>query len=290
MTVAETELGMRFGLYVVGMFDILGQKRSLYELPGAPTPSTVQNEDVRTYVRATAGRVLQIRSLFHRHFEFAQKTVERIARSQGATVLQEQLFKPRLRHWGMSDSYVVAIPPPGHEEFSTVSTLVNVYRMLDVSAAVWLFAMREDLPIRGGIEFGIAVDIGKREVYGHALAEAVRLESKVAQYPRIVVGDGLQFLLNDAVETAAQRSAGEEYMANSLAELCWKCLGKDEDGQLVVDIVRGTSATQIREQMPDVLTAVTSNVQQQLQRHEGARDTKLVERYRWLRRRLPPLS
>ena len=286
MTADETELGRRFGLYVVGVFDILGQKRSLYELPDARASTAIQNEEVRKYVKDTAGRVLRIRTLFRKHFEFAQKTVERIARTQGATALQEQLITPRLRHWGMSDSYVVAIPPPSQREFSTVSTLVDVYRMLDVSAAVWLFAMRDDLPIRGGLELGIAIDVGEREVYGHALAEAVRLESKVAQYPRIVVGEGLLSLLNDAVDTAAQRSAGEAYMANSLGELCWKCLTKDEDGQLVVDIAGGTSATQVREQMPDVLTAVTSNVHRQLERHENAGDTKLVERYQWLQRRL----
>ncbi len=286
MTAGETELGRRFGLYVVGVFDILGQKRSLYEFPGTRTPGAIQDEEVREYVRGTAGHVLRIRSLFDDQFKLAVQSVENIAGSQGATALQKQILTPSLRYWGMSDSYVVAIPPPDSQEFSMVSRLIDVYRMLDVSAAVWLLAMSKDLPIRGGIELGFAIDVGEREVYGHALAEALRLESKVAQYPRIVVGQKLLFLLNGAVDMAAQRSAQEASMASNFAGSCWKCLRTDEDGQLVVDVGGVTSATQIREQMPNVLPAVASNVQRQLKRHKDAGDTKLVKRYEWLQRRL----
>ena len=38
--------------------------------------------------------------------------------------------------------------------------------------------------------------------------------------------------------------------------------------------------------MPDVLSAVASNVQRQLKRHKDQGDTKLVKRYEWLHRRL----
>lgn len=290
MTATDTDLGKRFGLYVVGVFDVLGQKRALYELPHARGGGAGRNEEVLEYLKGTAGRVLGVRKLFDSQFRRAVQTVNRIAQSEGATTVQEQMLTPSIRHWGMSDSYVVAIPPPDDQEFSTVSRLIDVYRMLDVSAAVWLIAMSKDLPIRGGIELGFAINIGEREVYGHALAEALRLESMVAQYPRVVVGEKLLFLLNGAVDMAAQRSAQEAYMANSLAELCWKCLGTDEDGQLVVDVAGGSIASGMREHMPDVPAAVVSNVLRQLKRHEDAGDAKLVERYRWLQRRLAQLS
>ena len=46
----ETEMGRRFGLYVVGVFDVLGQKRSLYQLPGARTPGVIQKDEVLNYL------------------------------------------------------------------------------------------------------------------------------------------------------------------------------------------------------------------------------------------------
>lgn len=73
-------------------------------------------------------------------------------------------------------------------------------------------------------------------------------------------------------------------MANNLAGLCWKCLRTDEDGQLEVDIAGGRIAAQMREHMPEVLTAVARNVQQQLTRHEDAGNNKLMERYQRLQR------
>jgi len=57
-----------------------------------------------------------------------------------------------------------------------------------------------------------------------------------------------------------------------------------------VDMTRGTSATVVLEQIPSVLAAVTSSVQWRLERHEDAGDTRLVERYLWLQRRLAQLS
>ena len=289
MPTSETELGKSFGLYVVGVFDVLGQKHLLYQLPGARTPGENQKDEVLDYVKGTAGRVLAVRRLFRNQFDQAVQTVERIVRSQGATALQEQMLTPSIRHWGMSDSYVVAIPPPDGQEFSTVSRLIDVFRMLDVSAAVWLHAMSRDLPIRGGIELGFAIDVGEREVYGHALAEALRLESKVAQYPRVVVGKKLLFLLNGAANMAARRSAQEAHMKKNLAELCWSCIRTDEDGQFVVDFAGGGIATEMRKHRPDVLTAVERNVRGQLQRHESAGNTKLVTRYQWLQRCLKGL-
>ena len=280
----ETEMGRRFGLYVVGVFDVLGQKRSLYQLPGARTPGVIQKDEVLNYLRDTVGRVLEVRTLFKNQFEQAVRTTERIGRSHGVTALQKQMMTPSIRFWGMSDSYVMAIPPPDGQELSTVSRLIDVYRMLDVAAAVWLLAMSRDLPIRGGIELGFAIDVGEHEVYGHALAEAHRLESRVAQFPRVVVGEKLIFLLNSAVEKASQRDAQEAYMAKTLAGLCRKCLRTDEYGQLEVDVAGGSIAAQMREDMPEVLTAVERNVQQQLKGHEDAGDNKLVERYQRLQR------
>ena len=57
-------------------------------------------------------------------------------------------------------------------------------------------------------------------------------------------------------------------MANSLGGFCWRLLGQDEDGQLVVDVASGSIAARMREHTSDVLAAVTSNVQGQLKRHE----------------------
>ena len=46
MPTSEAELGKSFGLYVVGVFDVLGQKHLLYQLPGARTAGENQKDEV----------------------------------------------------------------------------------------------------------------------------------------------------------------------------------------------------------------------------------------------------
>lgn len=51
-------------------------------------------------------------------------------------------------------------------------------------------------PMRGGIDVGLATEIGPEEIYGTALERGYLLERDVARYPRIVIGDELWKYLN----------------------------------------------------------------------------------------------
>ena len=78
-------------------------------------------------------------------------------------------------------------------------------------------------------------------------------------------------------------------MVGRIAGACRQCLQEDEDGKQVVNIASAGVTASLREQMPDVMAAVSRNVQQQLKQHEDAGRLDLVERYRWLQRRLAKL-
>lgn len=290
MSKNDTTLGRRFGPYVVGVFDVLGQKRALYQLPGGGDPDKIREGEIGEYLKNTVGRVLGVRKLFTDQFAYSRRSMRRILESHNATTLQRRVFKPAIRHWGMSDSYVVAVLPPDGTDFSIPSRLINVYRMLEASAAVWLLAMNRGLPIRGGIELGLGIDVGRREVYGHALAQAHWLESEVAQYPRVVVGMGLVGLLNSAAEETALRNQQETDMVHQLAGMCWDYLRQDEDGTFAVHMAAGRAAAVLRESFPGTLAGVANAVREQLKTHQDAdnRDT-LVKRYEWLQRSLADL-
>ena len=272
-------MATRFGYYVVGVFDVLGQKRKLADLPGRLNPTGGPQDEVMDYLTATVGEVLRLRALFQMHFDLFTKEADSLASTPGVTADAVNLLTPSFRHWGFSDTYVVAVPPSGGRP---AYQLLDVYRMLGMSASVWLLAMRRDLPIRGGIEFGLAMDVGEQEVYGYALAQAHRLESKVAQYPRIVVGPGLLVLLNRALEDTAMRGQDVD-LAHRLAEMCMRLIQTDEDEALVVDVTSRDVLKRLPETLPE---AVVRSVEQQLQRHRDARNAKLQERYQRLQRSL----
>src|SRR3990172_5426363 len=69
--------------------------------------------------------------------------------------------------------------------------ITGVFAALGASASTFLVSLAAEQVCRGGIEIGLAGEIQEGEIYGHALYEAYHLESEVAHYPRIVVGEGL---------------------------------------------------------------------------------------------------
>ena len=195
---AEIESPSIAGTYIIGLFDILGQTHKLRDLPSflAP-PGTPARAEATSTLSEVTREVADLRWLFRQQFKAFGASVARMAATCGLEGNEIALLEPSFRQWGMSDSYVVAIPPP-HRDDERVSRLADVYRLLSAAACTWLHAMRVNLPIRGGIELGLAVAIEENEVYGRPLAEAHLLESTVAQYPRIVVGPELVTLLNSA--------------------------------------------------------------------------------------------
>src|SRR5207244_7206404 len=90
--------------------------------------------------------------------------------------------------------------------FSTLSlhdalpiSVVTVFSALSAACVVMLTALANKHPLRGGIDVGLAAEIGPGEIYGTALERAYLLEDRVAKYPRLVIGDELWRYLNVAL-------------------------------------------------------------------------------------------
>ena len=57
---------------------------------------------------------------------------------------------------------------------------------------MWLnFFVAVGVPIRGGVEVGLGVEMFEHEYYGRVLVDAYLIESTAADYPRVLVGPRL---------------------------------------------------------------------------------------------------
>ena len=107
------------------------------------------------------------------------------------------------------------------------------------SASLW--SLDRGHPVRGGIELDVAWRFGRPdaqiEIYGRALAKAHRLESKVAGYPRIVLGRNLlEYIELWAKLPDSNPDTPYTDRANRwCAELVLGILVVDDDGERVVD-------------------------------------------------------
>ena len=87
--------------------------------------------------------------------------------------------------------------------------------------------------IRGGIDLGLAMDIDEGEIYGPALARAYNLESGIAKYPRIVIGEGLTRYLQ--MVAGRQARTGEDKAHAEFASKSLGLLAVDVDGCTFLD-------------------------------------------------------
>lgn len=260
--------------YVIGVFDMLGQKRQLHKPSKFPPINDVELQETKRMLQQTVAPVRQFRELFQglddekRTFNEYKAHVPEVERAQFRSALA-----PRITTWGFSDTYCVAIPlEAGSRDAGLMATLANVCRLLDVAAEAWLVSLGNNQPIRGGIEIGPATSIRENEVYGLALAEAHRIESTVAKHPRIVLGGALVTRLY-----GLQKHADG---VDKLAKVCWSKLKVEvADGQPEINVLGSWATPERRLRLRDSFERAHKNVRCQLEEHKSAGDKKLISRY-----------
>ena len=272
--------------YVIGVFDMLGQKRRLHRPMTFPPKNNGELQQTRRNLQETAASVRQFRELFQGQLNEREKAFEeyeeRVPEAQRAQF--RAALAPRITTWGFSDTYCVAIPlEAGSGAVGLMATLANVCRLLEVAAETWLVSLGNNEPIRGGIEIGPATSIHENEVYGLALAEAHGLESTVAEHPRIVVGGALVRHL----EGLRRRSDADLEGVADLAQLCRSMLRADMvagRGQVEIDVLGSWATPERRQRLRGAFASAHHNVRRQLEEHQKAGDKKLISRYEVLLR------
>jgi hypothetical protein len=90
-------------------------------------------------------------------------------------------------------------------------------------------------PLRGGIDVGLATEIGPAEIYGTALERAYLLESRVAKYPRLVIGDELWRYLNAALAQFESQTTPVSKAITAIVKKTMQMITTDTDGQRILD-------------------------------------------------------
>lgn len=149
-------------------------------------------------------------------------------------------------------------------------------------AITFLSCISMGWPIHGGIDLSLAMDIDDNELYGPAIARAYTIESKIAFYPRIVIGDELIRYLN-AITSNQTKTAGEIAHAK-FAATALNFLAQDDDGNAFLDYlgddIRNTLSDQAT--LKVVKTAHEFVIKKSIE-YKECRNSKLGFRYTLLR-------
>jgi hypothetical protein len=259
------------GYHLVAFLDVQGQRERFKQLRLATTPD--EQEQIAETLRATAGFVLALRELFQTQFEVFE---------QGA----QTPFPVRPKFLGFSDSFVTSVPLRSANDRDGVVRSIIVLSALSAAAIVVLTSLSQRHPLRGGIDVGLATEIGPTEIYGTALEKAYVLESKIAEYPRVVIGDELIEFLSQELLRCGQRSEPIFQAIRKIIEKVQALITQDKDGKYILDFLGAgmvEHAGPIREQVNSTVRPAYDFVLKEYNRFLESGDAKLSARYAQLK-------
>jgi hypothetical protein len=263
------------GHYLVASLDVLGQRdrfRGLYLPKNADEAAAVS--EVLTH---TAGLVLDLREAFDEQFESFEA---------GATsILQRHTKEPvRPKFVGFSDSFVTSVPL--RNEGSSLVDIVTVFSALSAASIVMLMSLASRHPLRGGIDVGLATQIGPQEIYGTALEKAYVLESKHAGYPRILIGDELWRHFSDALANFQTQATPVAQAMAAITQRMMGLIATDGDGKRILDYLGPTMVQHAGSGggQKDMVKRAHDFVVAEHKRILEKKDAKLIPRYEAFRR------
>ena len=265
------------GHYVVGLFDLMGQStelEGLRRLPAGDNERAVYTEKVTAVLK----KVREFRNVFGSLLEsftkpqtqgrppFTPEQDARLKRWHGAPIQMMQF----------SDTVVTFVPIWKSDGELTMSGLAY---MLRAAAGTIVLEHGNHVPIRGAIDIGAAIDFEPGEIYGPALAAAHGLESKLADWPRILVGQGaVDFISHCSSLSGAEP---EHEMNRQMARLCSDLIMQDIDGLMALDYL----SERFHQETWEILKGAQafergySFAKGEHERFRNKRDSKLALRY-----------
>jgi hypothetical protein len=223
---------IRIGYHVVLLIDVLNQRDAIRAMEKLPSTDE-QRQQYIAAVKNSAGVVDGVRQMvegFFRSFLSAPAghPVEQLPPQQRK--LYENSRECRVEAQMFSDTVIVYAPLVTQ---SGGIGIRGVYALMAAACSMMLTTLAAKTSIRGGLDVGVAMELRPRDLYGPALAETYRLESTVAQYPRVAVGRGLVDFLTSTIQSDTGDALSS--LNAEMARVCLELLAKDTDGVPFLD-------------------------------------------------------
>lgn len=268
--------------YLVVFLDVLGQSDKFEQLR---LPKTAEEHaSVQEVMRDTVRFVSDLRARFGIQFD---------AFEAGLLKDQSSVKKFHPAFVGISDSFVTSVPIRNEDQHVTPN--IRMFSVLAAACIVMLTSLASKHALRGGIDIDLATEMAPGEVYGTALMRAYRLESSVADYPRILVGDGLWKYLSLGLQVTQNPNVAVDVFLNDLIKKQMALITEDIDGKRILDYLGSGIMSQAKPGEADILVKPAYQfVLDEQRRWLSMGNTRETERYTILRQyfeaRLPALG
>jgi hypothetical protein len=255
---------------------VLGQRESLRKIQILPSKENEKEEFIKL-VKESLGKIDLIRGIFQSYFATSNSHTPN-SRLVPPEHRDEFIASQKVEHYlySFSDAVIMAIPLMSTDENCTAMN--GVHSAFIATSGLGLMALSAKIPIRAGLDVGIATQIGDKEVYGPALEKAVYLEAQLAEYPRFLAGNELiNYLMWVENQTPRTRLG---LIAKNMAELCRKMIIQDTDGRFMIDFLGARLKEDAGDSINiDVVISAWDFVISQYQKYMTEGNEKLSSRY-----------
>lgn len=260
--------------YLVAFIDLLGQQEAMQKFSGLPAlDDKEQMEKFRLAVKDTFGVIDKFHDSFKNYFNSYSKR-----EGKSLNLLLDQTSN-NIKFQRFSDGLVIFVSLRDDADKTPIG---NVYGVLAACASMFLLWLSINQPLRGGIEVGLGSEVNENEIYGPAVSEAYNLETKVAQYPRVVVGKELINYLR--LSQSSSKADIHSKISKETAKLCLDMLAIDVDGYPIVDYLgRGFKNSVAKNLIDDVPSNAYKFILEQCEKWRTQKNTKLAFRYALLK-------
>jgi len=276
---------INYYFYLLAFIDVLGQKEAFQNLDNQPL-----SDDHPKLIEAhkqTAFFVETLRNGFKDFFDAYTTEKEPSVKVAPEKMNQfKEMLKSNLKLQRFSDciqAYVCLRTDKYHSH-----AINGVYGTLLASGSMLLLSLAMKKAFRAGIEVGLGTELEGGEIYGPVLYKAYELESKVAEYPRIVIGheliNYLTTLANGHEQIPSQAKEDVE-LCKLMATNCLKMIVRDLDGVPILDYLGEEFLRSINEnperakELEDVFDLALKFIESEYAKRKQAGDKKLALRY-----------
>ncbi len=285
---------LRVSWYCVAFIDILGQSEFLKSFADIPfdDANKAQKEQFRELCRNTYGRVASLHEAIENTFQ-VYTDPERI--SSGVPPKHHDYWRTltgfSIKKERLSDGVLVFVSLDAEQEHLRPYALHIVISTIGLTQ---LLALNNGYAIRGGIDVGHGALLPDSGLYGPGIYSAYKLESQIAGYPRVVIGDhAINYLRHSAnlseedIDPSCSISNPPLYaqLCRSSAALCMKQFCLDDDGHPIVDFLSSELLSSYGDDalMSSLVRGAWDFVLAQCNHFKHKRDPKLAFRYALLR-------
>lgn len=282
-----------FSYSVVAFIDVLGQKEAFQNINKMPE----NEEEERVLIQAfkdTAYFIEKLREGFDGCFNsLTEEKESKMKVPESKKEEFDQMRKTRLKHTRFSDC-IQAYVPLQSEQYHAPS-INGVFGLLYACGLIQLLSLAEGKPFRAGIDCGIGTELSSGEIYGPGFFNAYALESKIAHYPRIVVGDELiNYLmhLSNKIQQFPGQTTEDIQVCKITADICLDMISKDIDGHNILDYIGDKFYKHCykkliddeRKKMSENFKKAFDFVESEYKKRRKTKDSKLAQRYFLLHR------